>query len=50
MCHDHEYGAYATATEGVVWTDVVADIGLDTLTEEPVTHTPSTYEGIEALS
>lgn len=48
MCKDNEYGCHATATKGVVWTGVITDIGLDTPTEQPVTRTPSTNEGIEA--
>lgn len=48
MCKDNQYGCHATATPGVVWTGVVTDIGLPTPTEQPVTRTPSTAEGIEA--
>lgn len=48
MCWDNEYGCHATATEGVTWTGVRTDIGLSIPTEEPITRTPSTNEGVEA--
>ncbi|KAK4184746.1 hypothetical protein QBC35DRAFT_40165 [Podospora australis] len=48
MCRDNEYGCHATATEGAVWTGVITDISLETPTEEPVTRTPNSLEGIEA--
>ena len=48
MCKDNEYGCHATATRGVVWTGRVTDIGLEEPTDEPVTRTPTTDEGIEA--
>ncbi|KAL2131599.1 hypothetical protein VTI74DRAFT_4815 [Chaetomium olivicolor] len=48
MCRDHEYGCHATATSGAVWTGVLTDIGLATPTEEPITHTPNSKEGLEA--
>jgi hypothetical protein len=48
MCKDNQYGCHATATPGVVWTGVVTNIGLPTPTEQPVTRTPGTAEGIEA--
>ncbi|KAK3372284.1 hypothetical protein B0H63DRAFT_527135 [Podospora didyma] len=48
MCKDNQYGCHATATSGAVWTGVVTDIGRSPPTENPVTRTPSTLEGIEA--
>ncbi|KAJ3497811.1 hypothetical protein NLG97_g1611 [Lecanicillium saksenae] len=49
MCRDNEYGCHATAASGgIVWTGVVTDLGVTPATEEPVTRTPSTKEGIEA--
>ncbi|KAJ6790398.1 hypothetical protein PWT90_10308 [Aphanocladium album] len=49
MCRDNEYGCHATAESGgIVWTGVVTDLGVTPATEEPVTRTPSTKEGIEA--
>ncbi|OBR05665.1 hypothetical protein CH63R_09785 [Colletotrichum higginsianum IMI 349063] len=48
MCKDHEYGCHGTGTVGAVWTGVITDIGIPTPTEEPVTRTPFTVEGIEA--
>ncbi|KAM3561227.1 hypothetical protein MY1884_002494 [Beauveria asiatica] len=49
MCKDNEYGCHATAASGgIVWTGVVTDLGATPATEEPVTRTPSTKEGIEA--
>ncbi|KAL0932130.1 uncharacterized protein CTRU02_213083 [Colletotrichum truncatum] len=48
MCRDHEYGCHGTGTVGAVWTGVITDIGISQPTEEPVTRTPFTNEGIEA--
>lgn len=49
MCKDNQYGCHATAAAGgIVWTGVVTDLGVTPATEEPVTRTPSTKEGIEA--
>jgi hypothetical protein len=48
MCRDNEYGCHATATVGAVWTGTLTNIGLSTPTEEPITRTPYTAEGIEA--
>jgi len=48
MCRDNEYGGHATATPGAVWTGLITGIGIPTPTEESVTRTPSTDEGIEA--
>ncbi|CAJ0538682.1 Ff.00g066750.m01.CDS01 [Fusarium sp. VM40] len=48
MCRDHQYGCHATATQGVTWTGVMTDIGLEDPTEKPVTRKPATAEGIEA--
>ncbi|OAQ72943.1 hypothetical protein VFPPC_12892 [Pochonia chlamydosporia 170] len=48
MCKDNEYGCHATATLGVVWTGTLTDIGLSQPTEEPITRTPYTEEGLEA--
>ncbi|KAM3540417.1 hypothetical protein ARSEF1564_006653 [Beauveria bassiana] len=49
MCKDNEYGCHATAASGgIVWTGVITDLGATPATEEPVTRTPSTKEGIEA--
>ncbi|KAH8882275.1 hypothetical protein GQ53DRAFT_666072 [Thozetella sp. PMI_491] len=46
MCRDHQYGCHATATAGAVWTGVITD--LSSSTQQPVTRTPSTAEGLEA--
>ncbi len=49
MCKDNQYGCHATAAAGgIVWTGVVTDLGVTPATEEPVTRTPSTKEGVEA--
>ncbi|TDZ34739.1 hypothetical protein C8035_v002564 [Colletotrichum spinosum] len=48
MCREHEYGCHATGTVGAVWTGVITDIGISNPTEEPVTRTPFTNEGVEA--
>lgn len=49
MCRDNEYGCHATAAAGgLVWTGVVTNLAVTPATEEPVTRTPSTGEGIEA--
>ncbi|WDK10194.1 hypothetical protein CGRA01v4_01473 [Colletotrichum graminicola] len=48
MCRDHEYGCHATATRGAVWTGLITDLGIAAPTEEPITRTPFTDEGLEA--
>ncbi|KDN70409.1 hypothetical protein CSUB01_11916 [Colletotrichum sublineola] len=45
---DHEYGCHATATPGAVWTGVNTDLGIAIPTEQPITRTPFTVEGLEA--
>ncbi|KAF6821957.1 hypothetical protein CPLU01_12290 [Colletotrichum plurivorum] len=48
MCQNHEYGCHATATVGAVWTGVITNFAISKPTEEPVTRTPWTGEGLEA--
>lgn len=48
MCRDNEYGCHATATPGVVWTGVITDLGIATPTEQSITRTPYSFEGLEA--
>ncbi|KAF6813552.1 hypothetical protein CSOJ01_04574 [Colletotrichum sojae] len=48
MCRDHEYGCHATGTVGAVWTGVITNIAISKPTEEHITRTPFTVEGIEA--